>query len=173
MTFDLLRRLQALFCKSKEKRVIVQVHPDVSRRLRTENKSLLDDVAKEFFDRARELGDKLGPILIQLGADFKERELPALAQFLPTLPQDIAFAIEFRDRSWIHDGIVATSSATIRALSLGTLGPSGRTMCMPLAPEVLGTACSPSSSSTSFTHCATWMTRSNVAFGPGSRSMIE
>lgn len=48
MTFDLLRRLQALFCKSKEKRVIVQVHPDVSRRLRTENKSLLDDVAKEF-----------------------------------------------------------------------------------------------------------------------------
>lgn len=77
-----------------------------------------EDVAKEFFDRARELGDKLGPILIQLGADFKERELPALAQFLPTLPQDIAFAIEFRDRSWIHDGIVALLAEHNVALAL-------------------------------------------------------
>lgn len=77
-----------------------------------------EEVAKEFFDRARELGDKLGPILIQLGADFKERELPALAQFLPTLPQDIAFAIEFRDRSWIHDGIVALLAEHNVALAL-------------------------------------------------------
>ncbi len=66
-----------------------------------------DDVAKEFFDRARELGDKLGPVLIQLGPDIRENELPALAKFLPTLPQDIAFAIEFRDRGWLHDGVIA------------------------------------------------------------------
>jgi uncharacterized protein YecE (DUF72 family) len=67
----------------------------------------VDDIAKEFFDRARELGDKLGPILIQLGADFHPGELPALARFLPTLPKDIAFAIEFRDKGWIHDGLIA------------------------------------------------------------------
>ena len=30
----------------------------------------VDDLAKEFFDRARELEDKLGPVLIQLGPDF-------------------------------------------------------------------------------------------------------
>ncbi|MEX2177337.1 MAG: DUF72 domain-containing protein [Gemmatimonadaceae bacterium] len=66
-----------------------------------------DDVAKEFYDRARELGDKLGPVLIQLGRDFRENELPAIAKFLPTLPDDIAFAIEFRDRSWMHDGVIA------------------------------------------------------------------
>jgi ribonuclease G len=48
MTFDLLRLLQSLFTKSKEKRVVVQVHPDVARRLRTENKELLDDIAERF-----------------------------------------------------------------------------------------------------------------------------
>jgi uncharacterized protein YecE (DUF72 family) len=67
----------------------------------------VDDIAKEFFDRARELGDKLGPVLIQLGADFHTSELPALAKFLPSLPKDIAFAIEFRDKGWLNDGIVA------------------------------------------------------------------
>ncbi len=48
MTFDTIRRLQKFFCKSKEKRIILQVHPDVSRRLRNENKSLLDDLAERF-----------------------------------------------------------------------------------------------------------------------------
>lgn len=48
MTFDTLRRLESLFCKSKEKHVILQVHPEVARRLRTENKDLLDAVAEKF-----------------------------------------------------------------------------------------------------------------------------
>jgi ribonuclease G len=48
MTFDTIRKLHSLFCKSKEKRIILQLHPDVARRLRTENKELLDDVAKVF-----------------------------------------------------------------------------------------------------------------------------
>lgn len=65
------------------------------------------DQLKEFCDRARELEDKLGPILLQMGPDFGAGELPALAKFLPTLPQDIAFAIEFRDKNWINDGVIA------------------------------------------------------------------
>ncbi|MBI2433015.1 MAG: Rne/Rng family ribonuclease [Candidatus Hydrogenedentes bacterium] len=48
MTFDTLRRLQNLFCHSKEKHIILQVHPDVARRLRTENKELLDSITKSF-----------------------------------------------------------------------------------------------------------------------------
>jgi Ribonuclease G/E len=44
MTFDTLRRLESFFCKSKEKSIILQVHPDVARRLRGENKNLLDDI---------------------------------------------------------------------------------------------------------------------------------
>jgi uncharacterized protein YecE (DUF72 family) len=76
------------------------------------------DIALEFFDRARELEDKLGPVLIQLGPDFLSSELPALAKFLPTLPDDIGFAIEFRDRGWIHDGVIALLSEHNVALAL-------------------------------------------------------
>jgi uncharacterized protein YecE (DUF72 family) len=65
------------------------------------------DLAALFFDRARELGPKLGPILMQLGPDFAPSELPALAGFLPIIPRDVRVAVEFRQRGWIHDGIIA------------------------------------------------------------------
>jgi uncharacterized protein YecE (DUF72 family) len=66
-----------------------------------------DDVAELFYDRARELGEKLGPVLIQLGPDFAPVELPALANLLPRLPRDIRFSVEFRQRGWINDGVLA------------------------------------------------------------------
>ena len=66
-----------------------------------------EEVAELFFDRARELGDKLGPVLIQLAPDFGPIELPALAKLLPTLPRDIRFSVEFRHRGWIQDGVLA------------------------------------------------------------------
>ena len=65
------------------------------------------DIASLFFDRARELGHKLGPILMQLGPDFAPSELPALANFLPMIPRDVRVAVEFRQRGWIHEGIIA------------------------------------------------------------------
>lgn len=76
------------------------------------------DLSQLFFDRARELGDKLGPVLIQLGPDFAPTELPALAAYLPTLPRDIHFAVEFRQRGWIHDGILALLAEHDVALAL-------------------------------------------------------
>jgi uncharacterized protein YecE (DUF72 family) len=71
-----------------------------------------------FFDVARELGPKLGPVLIQLGPDFGPAELPALAAFLPALPKDIRFAVEFRQRGWIHEGVVALLAEHRVALAL-------------------------------------------------------
>src|ERR1043165_6224309 len=83
------------------------------RRLRD-----VDELASAFFGAARELGDKLGPILIQLGPDFGPNELPAVAQFLPKLPRDIRFAIEFRQRGWTHDGVLALLAEHNVALAL-------------------------------------------------------
>jgi uncharacterized protein YecE (DUF72 family) len=77
-----------------------------------------DDAAALFFDRARELGDKLGPILMQLGPDFGPTELPALAAFLPKIPRDVRLAVEFRQRSWIHDGVLALLAEHGVALTL-------------------------------------------------------
>jgi uncharacterized protein YecE (DUF72 family) len=77
-----------------------------------------DELAAEFFERARELGTKLGPVLIQLGPDFGPTELPAVARFLPKLPRDIRFAIEFRQKGWIHDGVLALLAEHEVALAL-------------------------------------------------------
>ena len=71
-----------------------------------------------FFERARELGDKLGPILIQLGPDFAPSELPALVEFLPLVPRDLQVAVEFRQRGWLHDGLLALLAEYNIALAL-------------------------------------------------------
>lgn len=76
------------------------------------------DLLALFLDRVRELGPRLGPILVQLGPDFSPAELPALAGFLPILPRDVDFAIEFRQRGWIQDGIVALLAEHRVALTL-------------------------------------------------------
>ncbi|HEX8154748.1 MAG TPA: DUF72 domain-containing protein [Thermoanaerobaculia bacterium] len=75
-------------------------------------------LAPRFFDRARELGEKLGPILIQLGPDFAPDEQPALADFLALLPLDLQFAIEFRHRGWIDDGVLSLLADHNVALAL-------------------------------------------------------
>ena len=65
-----------------------------------------DDVVNEFLDRARELGSRLGPILLQMGPDFGPDELPALEAFVPRLPRDLRFAIEVRQSRWMRPEIL-------------------------------------------------------------------
>lgn len=76
------------------------------------------DVAERFFDAARELGPQLGPVLIQCGPDLSPDEAPAVEDFLGTLPGDIAFAIEFRQRAWITESVHAMLSTLGVALAL-------------------------------------------------------
>ncbi|HEX4947738.1 MAG TPA: DUF72 domain-containing protein [Blastocatellia bacterium] len=66
------------------------------------------DVLSRFCDRVRGLQEKLALILIQLPPDFSPRSLPALESFLPLLPPEMNFAIEFRDRQWLLEDIGAT-----------------------------------------------------------------
>ena len=61
-----------------------------------------DDLTAEFLDRARELGPKLGPILVQMGPDFAPDELGALERFIPRLPRDLRFAVEVRQHRWMR-----------------------------------------------------------------------
>ena len=48
MTFDVMRQLTGLFCRTKERQLILQVHPDVARRLNTENRPQLDELLAKF-----------------------------------------------------------------------------------------------------------------------------
>ena len=65
------------------------------KRLAVEQKSI-DLVV----DAARGLGDKLGPILFQLQANFR-LDLERLERFVAMLPDDVRFTIEFRHDSWL------------------------------------------------------------------------
>jgi uncharacterized protein YecE (DUF72 family) len=83
-------------------------------RLRRGRKTLQD-----FCERARVLGPKLAAVLIQLPPSFSPREFPILERFLPHLPQDLPFAIEFRDKAWLNEQTLALLRAHQVALTLG------------------------------------------------------
>lgn len=57
----------------------------------------------EFLDVIGALGDKLGPILVQLPHDFRRDEQPHLEAFLQQVPPQQRFAIEFHHGSWCKE----------------------------------------------------------------------
>jgi uncharacterized protein YecE (DUF72 family) len=69
----------------------------------THMKKLKDagDALQTMLDRARTLEEKLGPILFQLPPHWHVNA-DRLAGFLGLLPDDLAFAVEFRDHSWFR-----------------------------------------------------------------------
>ncbi len=54
-----------------------------------------------FCERALLLGEKLGPILVQLGPEFGPEGWEAVAGFLRGLPSGLRWTIEFRQRGWV------------------------------------------------------------------------
>jgi uncharacterized protein YecE (DUF72 family) len=58
----------------------------------------------QFLSRARLLGDRLGPLLLQL-PPRSPCELSVLREFLARLPDDCRYAFEFRDESWLCDSV--------------------------------------------------------------------
>ncbi len=57
-----------------------------------------------FLEAAGELGDTLGPILVQL-PPFWNADPERLDQFLAAAPADRRWAVEFRDESWLRDDV--------------------------------------------------------------------
>ncbi|MBI4789549.1 MAG: DUF72 domain-containing protein [Chloroflexi bacterium] len=68
------------------------------------HEKMLRDVEREtaqFLATMQLLGEKLGPLLIQLSAKFKPDQRETLAQFLAALPRDFRYALEVRNRGWL------------------------------------------------------------------------
>lgn len=84
------------------------------------------DVVQEFLDRARELGTKLGPVLLQMSPDFAPEELASLEDFLPTLPRDIRFAVEMRQSRWTQDEVVPRLLSLLAAHNVALALHDGR-----------------------------------------------
>jgi uncharacterized protein YecE (DUF72 family) len=73
-----------------------------------------------FVERARLLGDCLGPLLLQTPPDWPPTRdaRGALSAFLPQLPRDLRWAIEFRDPRWLDDETLAVLRAHHVAVAL-------------------------------------------------------
>lgn len=56
----------------------------------------------EFIDSLHPLGEKLGPILIQLPPKYSMENYSVLGEFIESLPHTHKFAIEFRHASWYN-----------------------------------------------------------------------
>jgi len=65
-------------------------------------------LAEEFCERARSLEDKLASVLVQMPPQFEltPENGRALRDFLPRLPRDIRFSLEFRSADWIKQTVL-------------------------------------------------------------------
>jgi uncharacterized protein YecE (DUF72 family) len=75
-------------------------------RLITHLKKLrnVEDALKNFFSRARILGEKLGPLLYQLPPNIPRND-KVLETFLYLLPPELCHVFEFRHKSWLDEGV--------------------------------------------------------------------
>jgi uncharacterized protein YecE (DUF72 family) len=64
---------------------------------------------EEFCRAARRLEDRLAAVLVQLPPQFEatRENAQALEGFLPALPLDVRFAVEFRDPFWFEEDLLA------------------------------------------------------------------
>lgn len=74
-------------------------------------------------DRVRRLGGKLGPNLVQLPPRWR-RNTGRLEEFLAAAPDDVRWAVELRDESWLHDDTFEVLHRHGAALCLHDLLPS-------------------------------------------------
>lgn len=58
------------------------------------------DALKRFIDAAREMGPKLGVLLLQFPPNFTADRFGDLENVLKGLPEDVRFSVELRHRSW-------------------------------------------------------------------------
>ena len=57
--------------------------------------------AGAFVSTMSELGDRMGPLLLQLPPSFTVEGMGVLEDFLDVLPEDARYAVEVRHRSWL------------------------------------------------------------------------
>jgi uncharacterized protein YecE (DUF72 family) len=74
-----------------------------------------DGEVKFLLGAARQLGEKLGPVLYGLPPNLK-KDVPRLAAFLALLPSDVKAAFEFRNPTWLDGEVFALMKSAGAAL---------------------------------------------------------
>lgn len=86
----------------------------------THDRSLVncEALAKTFVQTMDSLGDRLGPLLVQLPPAFTVDGMDVLERFLTTLPKDHRYAVEVRHRSWMKSDLTELLREHDAALTL-------------------------------------------------------
>ena len=83
----------------------IKAHMRITHILRLKDAGEATDVFLKSIDPLRS-ARRLGPVLFQLPPNLK-CDLKLLEDFLPLLPADLRFAVEFRHDSWLNDAVYA------------------------------------------------------------------
>ena len=67
----------------------------------------VSEVVDAFAVAASELGDKLGPIFLQMHNNFAPKDWARVEAFMDYWPSDLPLAVEFRHTNWYNDSDVA------------------------------------------------------------------
>ncbi len=84
------------------------------------------DQTELFIERARLLGPRLGPILVQMGPEFSPVDFDALEAFIPALPADLRFAVELRRSEWMKPDVRRDLLALLREHGVALALSDGR-----------------------------------------------
>ena len=76
------------------------------------------ETLERFVERVRPLGPRLGPILIQLPAEFGPKHRDTLDAFVDLLPPDLQFAVELRHTGWMTTDVWESLAARRVAATL-------------------------------------------------------
>jgi uncharacterized protein YecE (DUF72 family) len=77
-----------------------------------------EEVAETFVWMMGLLGDRLGPLLLQLPPSFTVEGMGVLEDFLNALPGDVRYAVEVRHKSWLGSDLAAMLRERGAALTL-------------------------------------------------------
>ncbi len=80
-----------------------------------------ETLTQHFIETMRRLDEKLGPLLLQFSYRFRPDRFDDLARYLDTLPLDLRFAVEIRNRNWYDTEIYDMLRARNVALALHDL----------------------------------------------------
>ena len=78
------------------------------------------NIVAEFCERARQLDEKLGVVLVQLPPQFEAtpENIRTLQEFLKLLPRDLRFSVEFRHGGWLQESVIESLAHHHVALTL-------------------------------------------------------
>jgi uncharacterized protein YecE (DUF72 family) len=108
--------------------------PKISRDIsHGTNLAVMRDETLLFTERMRGLGERLGPIFLQLPPGFAPAQLPQLEAFLAFWPNDLRLAVEVRHQSFFQEPHAATLNTLLQRYAVARV-------MMDIRPIQIGTA---------------------------------